>query len=156
MKQKIDSLIGKLLVVLMAVMVLDVIWGVFTRYLIGTQASWTEELARFLCIWIGVLGAAYAAGQKMHLAIDLLPQYLNVAQQVLLQYAIQGLVICFAIVVFVIGGTNLIYITISLGQKSASLGIPMGWVYLVLPLSGILIIWYKMLEIISINRAQSL
>ena len=49
------------------------LWGVFTRYAIGSQASWSEELARFLLdLDRHILGAAYASGQKMHLAINLL------------------------------------------------------------------------------------
>ncbi len=62
----------QLSVILMAIMTVDVLWGVFTRYALGQQASWSEELARFLLIWIGILGAAYASGKNYHLAIDLL------------------------------------------------------------------------------------
>ena len=69
--------LGYFLVVLMMVMTLDVLWGVFTRYALGNQVSWSDELARFLLIWIGILGAAYASGQKMHLSIDLLQSSLS-------------------------------------------------------------------------------
>ena len=72
MKAKIDTYLGYFLILLMAIMTMDVLWGVLTRYAFGSQADWTEELARFLLIWIGILGAAYASGQRMHLAIDLL------------------------------------------------------------------------------------
>ena len=77
MKLKIEKLLEWVLAVVLIVMVLDVLWGVFTRYVIGHQSSWTDELARFLLIWLGVLGSAYASGRDMHIAIDLLPHYLR-------------------------------------------------------------------------------
>ena len=36
------------LIVVVALLVFDVCWGVFSRYVIGEQTKWTEELARFL------------------------------------------------------------------------------------------------------------
>jgi len=71
MKEIIDRYLSALLIGLMTLMTLDVLWGVFTRYVYGNQADWSEELAKFLLIWVGLLGAAYASGQKLHLTIDL-------------------------------------------------------------------------------------
>lgn len=149
MKKKIDKTLGNFLVALMAIMTLDVLWGVLTRYLLGSQASWSEELARFLLIWIGILGAAYASGQKMHLSIDLLQPKLSTRNQVRLSRVINVLVIAFTLSVMVIGGLRLIYITQTLGQLSAALRIPMAFIYSVVPISGLLIIYYKILGLIS-------
>ena len=144
MRNKIDRFLGIFLALLMAVMTLDVLWGVFTRYAMGSQASWSEELARFLLIWIGILGAAYASGQNMHLAIDLLSEKLNPKKQKRLVALIRILIISFAFFVLVVGGSRLLYITQTLGQTSPALQIPMAFVYAVLPLSGILVVYYKM------------
>ncbi|MCB0584634.1 MAG: TRAP transporter small permease [Phaeodactylibacter sp.] len=143
MRQRIDKILGGFLAFLMALMTLDVLWGVFTRYAMGSQASWSEELARFLLIWIGILGAAYAAGKNMHLAIDLLRPRLNNSGQKRLYLLISSLIIIFAFVVMVVGGIRLIYITQVLGQLSPALRIPMAVVYSVVPLSGLLVIYYK-------------
>lgn len=139
-------MLGKFLVILMVLMTVDVLWGVLTRYILGSQASWTEELARFLLIWIGILGAAYASGQKMHLAIDLLPPVLSPEGQKKLMFVINTLVIVFALAVMVIGGIRLIYITQKLGQLSPALRVPMAIIYSIVPVSGLLIIFYKVLE----------
>ena len=48
-----------LLIAAVAALVADVVWGVFTRYVIGEQAKWSEELARFLLIWVSLLGGAW-------------------------------------------------------------------------------------------------
>lgn len=143
MKAKIDNTLGWFLAILLATMVADVLWGVFTRYAIGYQSSWTDELARFLMIWVGMLGAAYASGKNMHIAIDLLPQYLNDKNNKRLDIFISTTVILFVLGVFIIGGSRYVYISFTLGQTSPALRIPMGLVYLVFPISGILIIYYK-------------
>lgn len=70
-RKKIDVVLKWTLIALMAFSVLNVLWQVFTRFVLHHPASYTEELARYLLIWIGLLGAAYAAGNKLHLAIDL-------------------------------------------------------------------------------------
>ncbi len=147
MKQKIDKILGNILATLMALMTLDVLWGVLTRYVMGSQAGWTEELARFLLIWIGILGAAYASGQKMHLAIDLLQPKLSPPDQKRLIVIINTLVILFALSVMVIGGIRLIYITHILGQLSPALRVPMAFIYAVVPISGLLVIYYKIREL---------
>jgi TRAP-type C4-dicarboxylate transport system permease small subunit len=148
MKSTIDKYLGYFLIALMSIMTLDVLWGVFTRYALGSQASWTEELARFLLIWIGILGAAYASGQKMHLAIDLLQPKLEEQNQKRVSTFIHLLIIAFALAIMVIGGGRLIYITNVLGQISPAMRVPMYFVYSVIPLSGFLIIYYKITEII--------
>ena len=146
MREKINYYLGRFLASLMAIMTLDVLWGVFTRYAMGAQASWSEELARFLLIWIGILGAAYASGQNMHLAIDLVSPKLSEAANKRLNLFIRGLIIAFALFVLVIGGTRLIYISQVLGQLSPALRMPMSIVYAAVPLSGLLIIYYKLTE----------
>ena len=59
LRSKIDKILGSTLAFIMAVMVINVLWQVFTRFIIGTPSSFTDELARYLMIWVGVLGAAY-------------------------------------------------------------------------------------------------
>ena len=143
MRDTIDRYLGYVLIGLMAGMTLDVLWGVFTRYAIGAQADWSEELARFLLIWIGLLGAAYASGQHKHLAIDLLQPQLNPRHQRRVAQVIRVLIMAFAFGVLIVGGGRLMYITQLLGQLSAALRIPMYLVYAVLPLSGLLILYYQ-------------
>ena len=149
MRQKIDRYLGNFLVGLMAIMTIDVLWGVFTRYALGQQASWSEELARFLLIWIGILGSAYAAGKNYHLAIDLLSPKLSTAAAARVAVLIRLLIILFAFFVLVIGGGRLIYITQVLGQISPALQIPMTLVYMVLPISGLLILYFKIHDLIE-------
>ena len=64
-----DTLSRILLAVFMALMVADVLLGVFNRFLFKLSISWTEELARFLMIWVSMLGAAIALKKGAHVSI---------------------------------------------------------------------------------------
>lgn len=151
MRQKIDYVLGSFLAFLMMVMTVVVLWGVFTRYVMSSQASWSEELARFLLIWIGILGAAYASGQNFHLAIDLLKPKLEEKNQRRLTIFIDLMVIAFALAIMVIGGFRLIYITQVLGQLSPALQAPMSVIYSVVPISGLLVVYYKIADLRALN-----
>ena len=140
----IDNLLSKFLVALMASIVLVVTWQVVTRFLMTTPSSYTEELARFLLIWIGVLGGSYALRTRAHLGIDIMTTKLHGRQKDMLMIGIYLAIILFAALIMVVGGLKLVSLTFTLNQISASLGIKMGYVYIVLPLSGIIMIIYSL------------
>jgi TRAP-type C4-dicarboxylate transport system permease small subunit len=141
----IDLVLRRFLIILMALIVLAVTWQVFTRFIIRDPSSYTEELARFLLIWIGILGAAYALRTRAHLGIDLIAQRVGEKDRKRIQVTVYSTVIFFAFFVMVVGGIRLVNITFSLNQISAAMGIRMGYIYTVLPLSGILMIIYSLL-----------
>tara|TARA_R110002050_G_scaffold286121_2_gene436293 strand:+ start:24324 stop:24728 length:405 start_codon:yes stop_codon:yes gene_type:complete len=133
----------------MAIMVINVLWQVFSRYFLGEPSSFTDELARYLMIWVGILGAAYVSGRNSHVAIDVLPSRLNDTKQKKLKTIVRILIILFSITALVIGGSRLVYITYVLKQFSPALQMPLALVYMVIPISGILIIYYKISDILN-------
>jgi TRAP-type C4-dicarboxylate transport system permease small subunit len=153
MRKRVDRVLEWALIVLMAANVLNVLWQVFTRFVLKDPSSWTEELARFLLIWVALLGASYAAGRKMHLAIDVVLEKLEGRTRVVADLGIHALILVFGLLVMVVGGVRLVYVTLFLDQTSAALQIKLGYVYLVLPLSGTLIVFYSILFIAERARA---
>ncbi len=153
LKKTVDKALAWLLVGLMGTAVLNVLWQVFTRWVLQDPSSYTEELARYLLIWVGLLGAAYAAGQKLHLAIDIIPARLEGRARHGLEIAIEACIFLFGLAVMVVGGLRLVWLTLRFDQTSAALGAPLGVVYLVIPLSGLLIMFYAALEIVGRWRA---
>jgi TRAP-type C4-dicarboxylate transport system permease small subunit len=142
-RSAIDKALAHLLVLIMGIMVINVLWQVFSRYFLGSPSSFTDELARYLMIWVGILGAAYVAGKNMHVAIDVLPSRLSVRAQHRLKQVVRFSIILFCLMAMVIGGSRLVYITYVLDQFSPALNVPLAVVYSVIPLSGLLIIYYK-------------
>jgi len=139
---EVDKILGRALIIIMAVSVINVLWQVFTRFILKSPSSYTEELARFLLIWIGLLGASYAVGKRMHLAIDVVLLKLKGKMRILAEMLIQTLIFLFALSVMIIGGIRLLIITFTLNQISAALQVNLGYVYLIIPLSGLLIMFY--------------
>ena len=148
----LDKTLAVFLMFLMSMMVLTVTWQVISRFIVRSPSSFTEELARFLLIWIGLLGASYALRTKAHLGIDILPKYLKGLQRKLILLLIYLLVIVFSLFVMVIGGYRLVDLTFTLDQTSAAMGIRMGYVYSVLPLSGLIMIYYSLVAMIEIVK----
>lgn len=142
-RKTIDKWVGGLASLIMALLVVDVLWQVASRYLLNNPSSYTDELAGYLLVWVGLLGAAYVCGQKEHLAIDLWLRSAAPRTRIRLELAIYGLTLLFAAVVMTVGGSWLVYTRFLLEVTSASLEINLGYVYGVLPLSGLLIIYYS-------------
>ncbi len=153
-KKKVNRILEWILIILMAVNVLNVLWQVFTRFVLKDPSSFTEELARYFLIWVGLLGASYAAGKKMHLAIDVVLKATVGKIRNLAELCIQLFIFLFAFFVMVIGGIRLVVITLKLNQISAALRLQLGYVYLVLPLSGLLIMFYASLFFIEKMRSS--
>ena len=135
MREQINRFLEKLLIVIMAIMVVSVIWQVFSRYVLGSPSTLTDEIASYSLIWLGLYGAAYATGKELHLAIDLIPQHIVEKRPNFYAGIVHLAVLLFAIGVMVIGGSYLCYLTFQLEQKSAALEIPLGWIYSAVPIS---------------------
>ena len=145
----IDAALRQVLIIFMALLVFTVSWQVFTRFILRDPSSYTEELARFLLIWIGLLGAAYALRTKAHLGIDILLSRSVGTQKKAVEVTVYSFIILFAFFVMILGGYRLVSITLQLNQLSAAMGMKMGYIYLVLPVSGILMIYYSIIFIME-------
>lgn len=143
LREHVDKFLEKLLIILMSLLVIDVLWQVTSRYILSSPSSFTDELAGFLLIWVSLFGAAYVTGRKEHLAIDLLLQKSKPANRKKLELFIFFVIFLFALFVLVIGGVWLVYTRFSLSVKSAALQLPLGYVYIVLPFSGLIILFYS-------------
>ncbi len=131
------------LILLMTVMVVDVVWQVFSRYVLHQSSSVTEELATYLLIWIGLLGGAYALHERAHLGIDLITNRLSGKGKIYSEIITFCVVVTVSVFVFIIGGFRLLYITMTLNQISPALQIKVGYFYLVIPLTGLLFVFYS-------------
>lgn len=141
--QHIDKFLRIMLAIMLTLLVIDVTWQVVTRFLLPQPSSFTEEVARFLLIWISLLGGAYAYREHSHLGFDLIVRNLSAFKAKIVFKFCCFLVAIFAISVLIVGGFNLVHLTWKLGQHSAVLNVPMAGVYLVLPLSGLLFLAYS-------------
>ncbi len=144
---KINKIIEVFLVIIFGLLVIDVLWQVFSRYVLNTSFSFTEEFARFALIWLSILGAAYLNAKREHLSMDFLYQKFSLKNQKKVSILIELFILLFALIVMVIGGLNLVYTTLHLEQLSGTLRIPLGYIYAILPFSGLLIMYFSVYHI---------
>ncbi len=138
----VDMVLRVLLVIVFTVLVACVVWQVFSRFVLGTPSTVTDELARFMFMWIALIGAAYTLGQKRHLAIDLLSTSLSGGRKIAADLIVLILIAFFTCVVMIYGGFELMGRTLASGQVSPALRLPMGYVYGAIPFSGAMILFY--------------
>ncbi|WP_299670403.1 TRAP transporter small permease [uncultured Polaribacter sp.] len=144
MRAKIDNILERSVLFVLTLMLLSVIWQVFSRFILRNPSTITDEISSFSLIWLGLLGAAYATGKHLHLAIDLIPEKVIAKKQNLYDGIVYISTFVFAFTVMVIGGIRLCQLSFQFGQTSATLEIPLGFIYLVVPLAGLLICYYSL------------
>lgn len=127
-----------LLIAIFLILVVVVIWGVASRYLLGDQASWSEELARLLMVWLALLGAALVAREDRHLGLDIVVNSWPEEVQRGGRLVVYCLIFGFAAWIMGWGGWELVSQRFASGQTMPALGISKAWFYLALPVSGAL------------------
>jgi len=147
---KVNRFLEWFLILIFALLVLDVLFQVFSRYILGTSFTWTEEFARFSLIWMTIVGAAYLNLKREHLSMDFLYEKFSLTNKRKASILIEILVFLFALIVMFIGGGNLVYTTLHLEQLSGTLRIPLGYVYAIMPFSGLLIMCFSVYHISNI------
>jgi TRAP-type C4-dicarboxylate transport system permease small subunit len=148
-KRPLDATISTVTILVMIILVICVVWQVFSRYVLNQPSTMTDELARFSMIWVGLLGAAYTVGAQRHLCIDLFTGDLTGGKRFFNQLTINLLIFFFASSVMVVGGSRLVLKVFSTHQVSPAIQLPMGVVYCVLPLAGIIMAIYSLLVIVD-------
>ncbi|MDX1539018.1 TRAP transporter small permease [Arsukibacterium sp.] len=154
--QIIDNALKWFLALLMAAIVLVVCWQVVSRFVLNAPSSMTEELSRTLLIWIGMIGAAFAYRTGVHLGLDIVTQKFSPAGRQRVAFVLTAAVALFAVAVMVVGGGNLVRLTYELNQMSAALDIKMAYVYLAIPISGVLIAFYGGCQLYALATNQTL
>lgn len=152
LRRGLDLALGGVGCLLLSLLVVVLVWQVFSRYALNTPSTSSEEILRYGVVWMSLLGAAYAAGKGSHMSVDLLRDRLQGRPRLWLEAGVALLFIAFAVAVLIIGGLR--GVSISARQTSAVLQIPMSWVYAALPVSGALMVVYNLLNLADLLRGR--
>jgi TRAP-type C4-dicarboxylate transport system permease small subunit len=148
-KKVLDRSLEVLVMLVVAILVLDVLWQVFTRLVLRDPSTITEELATFMLIWVALLGAAVALGRGAHLGIDYFVGKLPARARVFTEVIVFLVVAAFSVLVMVVGGIDLVSSMLELGQESPALRVKMGYVYLAVPISGFFLTLYAVIGLVE-------
>jgi TRAP-type C4-dicarboxylate transport system permease small subunit len=144
----IDRVLAAICIVTFVALVAIVSWQVFTREVINNSAPWTEEAARYTFVVLSVFAAAYVFSERGHIAVEILIEKLSPPLQKVMGIIIELIVIFFALLIFIYGGLRVA--ENAWGQDIATLPLSVGQVFLVLPIAGVLIIFYSIAHLIGI------
>ncbi len=147
-RQVIDVTLSSLCVIIFALMVIIGTYQITTRYFFNKPSTVSEELLTYSFTWMALLASALVFGKRDHMRMGFLADKLTGTPRRILEIVIELLVMLLSGSVLVYGGATIMQLTMT--QVTASLGIPMGIVYTVVPLSGIIIVFYSILNIIDL------
>ena len=151
-KNILDKCIEKFIIIILTIMVIVALWQVASRYVFNSPSTISEELLRYCLIWLAMLGSAYMFGLREHMSMTFLVEKFNDNVIRNLSILSEVVIIIFSAAVLLYGGINITLLTMN--QISAALGIPMGYIYMVLPLSGVLMIFYGVNNILNIVKQR--
>lgn len=134
---RVTQALNAALIVLMGLMVIVIFTQVFSRYVVGSSISWTEELARYLLIYLTFIGSAVAVREHAHLRVDFLVVRLPaVVQRILALATTVGIAIAAGFLLYY-GAT---FTLLARGTVSPALEQSIAWVYAVMPVTGLLML----------------
>ena len=136
-----------------AAMVIIGTYQIVTRFVFNSPSTVSEELLTYSFTWMALLATAYVFGKRDHMRMGFLAAKFSDKAQKALSIAAEVLIMLLAGAVMVYGGVTIVQLTMT--QSTASLGIPMGVVYIILPVSGILIVFYSILNIVDLVTGQA-
>jgi len=144
----IDKILSAVCCFLFGAMVIIGTYQIITRYVFNSPSTVSEELLTYSFTWMSLLISAYVFGKRDHMRVAFLADKLTGTPKKLLDASIEALTVVVSAIVFFYGGLTIMALTMS--QKTASLGISMGTVYTVVPITGALICIYGVMNIIDI------
>ena len=145
MIKTLEKVLLGILSIIMIILVFFACWQVFFRYVIGKPSTFTVELLKYSMIWMSMIGAAYVFAKREHLAFLILRNKYTKKKRAALFTFIDLILLCFALFVMTWGGTDLVIKTIH--EITPALGLSMGLVYSVIPISGTIIVIIKSVHI---------
>lgn len=146
-RRGMNTLLSTIAAIILITMSVLVIYQVFTRYVLNNPADFTEEIIRYLLIWICFIGAAYAFNSRQHMALLFVQSQMKPQARRALVIFSDVLVLLFAIFVMLMGGVKL---AVSARQEFSSLlGIPRSLVYAMAPIGGVFTIVAQIINLVE-------
>lgn len=151
--QKIDSFMHAflkvMLVIIFAVMTIIASVQIFYRFVLLNPLTWTDEICRYCLIWVTLLGVAVAAERKSHISIDFIRNIVPAKAMPILEkfWNICSIVFCAFVIYY---GFELA--ELNMAQYSAGMHIRLGYIYYSVPIGGIGIFYYNLMQLFGFDK----
>jgi len=135
----------------MAIMTILIFIQVVMRYVFSNSLSWSEEMARFIFLWLSWIGASYAVKERGHFRVEMFADMIKGRARVLFEYMVLIVWFVFSFVL-VWYGTKLLLFLYDTGQVSAAMQIPMTFPYASVPAGCALMCVRLVIEIYKLHK----
>ena len=147
-RKGLNTVLNSACALILAAMVAIGTYQIVTRFIFRSPSTVSEELLTYSFTWMALLATAYVFGKMDHMRMGFMADKFSEAGRKILSIIAEILIMLLAGSVMIYGGFSIMKLTMT--QSTASLGIPMGVVYTIIPISGILIVIYSVLNIIDL------
>lgn len=147
-KQTLNKVLGIICIVLFMFMTCLGTYQIITRYVFNAPSTISEELLTFTFTWMALLAATLVFGKREHMRMSFFADKFKGKSSIILSIISEVLVLGFAGLVMVFGGIAITQLTIT--QVTASLGVPMAYVYVIVPICGVLTVIYSIINIMEL------
>ncbi len=130
---RINRVVELVVIIQFAVLVIVVTAAVFARYVLNDSIVWAEELARYLFVWVSFLGGGLGVGTNIHVGVDSLVELMPRRPKLLVQITMELMIVAFTAVLIWVGAQ---FAAFGMKADALLLPIPMGYVYLAVPVGG--------------------
>ncbi|MGN7212114.1 MULTISPECIES: TRAP transporter small permease [Brachybacterium] len=141
-------------IALFVVLVLVVIWQVFTRQVLQAPSGWTTTVSQYLFIWLVLFSVAMVFGERGHVAVDFFARLMPRPAQRVTSVLVELSVLAFALLGLVWGGIR--GMSISFDQAIPGLPVTVGQMYLALPIAGVLIALFALEDLVRAARGDDM
>lgn len=127
-------------------------YQVITRYVFNAPSTWSEELVGYLFAWSTMFGAAIVSGERGHMNIPIVIDRFGSSARKAFHIFSEVIAFLFSAAILVFGGIQVS--SLAMGQQTSSLGVAVGVFYWVMPVCGVLMTLYSILNIIGIAKGE--
>ena len=128
---------SKLIFILVILLLILSLSQVFFRYILNFSIAWTEELSRYIFIWMVLLSGFFTIQEKLNIRLNIIFNLFTSSYRKWLNICMDILTAMFLLSVFIFGVKYSIF---SMGQRTPALNIPKGYIYMALPIGSLLML----------------
>ena len=150
LRTTLDRVLELLAGLSMAVMVILTTYQVIVRYIFSAPSTWSEELVGYIFGWSTLFGATIVSGERGHMNIPILVDRMNPPLRKAFHILWEVVAFVFSAAILVFGGIQVS--NLAMGQQTSSLGVAVGVFYWVMPVCGVVILLYSVLNIVGIAQ----
>ncbi len=132
--------------ILAGVMVAVIFLQVVFRYALQSSLAWSEELGRYLLVWVAMIGASIGVQKRTHFGLEILKKALPEKMQSSLLAVISFMMLVFCIILSIEG---VVFVFSTFDHTSSAMDLPMPWVYFSLPIAGTFMTYHLLFAVLN-------